>query len=130
MESGGGPGAPLEHAVLQMIAQGVQCFDAGAFWHAHEAWEHAWKRERGHDRHFLKGLIQFAAALHHWHRGRTIAVERLLGQAAGHLSTHHSQRWPFVTEAVLQQIVAARAALHAGGDAPRPRLLPHYRGHG
>ena len=49
---------------------GVELFNGGRFWHAHEEWEDAWKAE--HDpqlRLFYKGIIQTAAALVHWQRG-------------------------------------------------------------
>ena len=50
--------------------EGVQLFNAGQYWHAHEAWEDAWKAEQdATHRLFYKGIIQTAAALVHWQRG-------------------------------------------------------------
>lgn len=49
---------------------GVDLFNQGQFWHAHEEWEDAWKAERDDVlRIFYKGIIQTAAALVHWQRG-------------------------------------------------------------
>ena len=49
---------------------GVDLFNAGRFWHAHEEWETAWRAEREPMlRLFYKGIIQTAAALVHWQRG-------------------------------------------------------------
>ncbi len=49
---------------------GVGLFNDGHFWHAHEAWEDAWKATNDPDlRLFFKGIIQTAAALVHWQRG-------------------------------------------------------------
>ena len=50
--------------------EGVRLFNEQQFWHAHEAWEDAWKAERDPAlRLFYKGIIQTAAALVHWQRG-------------------------------------------------------------
>ena len=49
---------------------GIELFNQGHFWHAHEEWEDAWKAEEDPNlRLFYKGLIQTAAALVHWQRG-------------------------------------------------------------
>jgi uncharacterized protein len=49
---------------------GVELFNRGAFWHAHEEWEIAWKgTDDPHLRLFYQGIIQTAAALVHWQRG-------------------------------------------------------------
>lgn len=50
--------------------EGLDRFNAGRFWDAHESWEEAWKIERDPVvRLFYKGIIQMAAALVHWQRG-------------------------------------------------------------
>ena len=49
---------------------GIELFNHGHFWHAHEEWEDAWKAESDPAvRRFYKGIIQTAAALVHWQRG-------------------------------------------------------------
>ncbi len=51
------------------LRAGIELFNAGEFWEAHEAWEGAWmphRREAGSD--FFKGLIQVAAGCLHYSR--------------------------------------------------------------
>lgn len=43
------------------LARGVELFNQGEFWHAHEAWEEAWLEEDDEPKRFLQGLIQVAA---------------------------------------------------------------------
>lgn len=74
--------APLLRELLQA---GVGAFDRGAYWHAHEHWEEPWRRSQASPRHFLQGLIQVAAALHHAQRGRRDLALRLVGRALAHL---------------------------------------------
>lgn len=45
-------------------SHGVDLFDAGAFWDAHEALEGSWLASHGVEKHFLGGIILLAAALH------------------------------------------------------------------
>lgn len=55
---------PAERDV-DAVSRGVELFDRGAFFEAHEAWEQRWRAERDPTvRLALQGLIQIAAALH------------------------------------------------------------------
>jgi uncharacterized protein len=51
------------------LQRGVELFNEGSYWEAHEAWEEAWMPDRqGPDRGFYKGLIQIAAGCLHYQR--------------------------------------------------------------
>jgi predicted metal-dependent hydrolase len=50
----------------RLLRRGIDLFNEGHYWHAHEAWEDAWTPDRyGPDRGFWKGLIQIAAGCLH-----------------------------------------------------------------
>lgn len=55
---------------------GIELFNATAFWHAHEAWEHGWRASAEPHLTLYKGLIQAAAALVHWQRGNRAGLIR------------------------------------------------------
>lgn len=50
------------------LREGIDLFNTGRYWHAHEAWEHAWlelpEGPDGDGEIVLRGLIQLTAALH------------------------------------------------------------------
>lgn len=48
---------------------GVEQFNRGEFFAAHETWEAIWLPASGPDKVFLQGIIQLAAAFHHGQRG-------------------------------------------------------------
>jgi uncharacterized protein len=51
------------------LERGIELFNAGSYWEAHEAWEEAWMQDRhGPDSGFYKGLIQVAAGCLHYTR--------------------------------------------------------------
>ena len=65
------PADPEQTALVSDVdyREGIDLFNRGEFWHAHEAWEARWLRSSGCPRQFVQGLIQIAAALVHWQRG-------------------------------------------------------------
>lgn len=60
------------------LLRGVELFNRGEYWHAHEVWEEEWTPDRkGPDSGFYKGLIQVAAGcLHYTRRNRRGAVNK------------------------------------------------------
>jgi len=51
------------------LDQGIELFNTGHYWEAHEAWEGDWMPDRkGPDSGFYKGLIQVAAGCLHYKR--------------------------------------------------------------
>ena len=75
-------GRQLGHvAIIPMnvdLKRGIDLFNSGRYWDAHEAWEHAWMPDRkGPDAGFYKGLIQVAAGcLHYGRRNRRGAMNK------------------------------------------------------
>jgi predicted metal-dependent hydrolase len=52
-----------------LLAEGVELFNRGEYWEAHEVWEREWMPDRkGDDSGFYKGLIQVAAGCLHYSR--------------------------------------------------------------
>jgi predicted metal-dependent hydrolase len=60
------------------LRRGVDLFNSGRYWDAHEVWEHEWMPDRkGPDAGFYKGLIQVAAGcLHYTRHNRRGAVNK------------------------------------------------------
>lgn len=62
----GGADPPVDHDGLR---RGVELFNQGQFWEAHEAWEGAWMPQRStSEGGFFKGLVQVAAGCYHYQR--------------------------------------------------------------
>ncbi|HEY4914039.1 MAG TPA: DUF309 domain-containing protein [Candidatus Dormibacteraeota bacterium] len=60
------------------LTRGIDLFNSGRYWDAHEAWELVWMPDRkGLDAGFYKGLIQIAAGcLHYTRHNRRGAVNK------------------------------------------------------
>lgn len=60
------------------LAEGVRLFNARKFFEAHEAIEALWLNAHGEEKVFLHGLVQVAAAFHHFERRNIVGCRSLL----------------------------------------------------
>jgi hypothetical protein len=101
------------------LREGAACFDAGRYWHAHEHWEREWRAHGELHRHYVKGLIQIAAACHHVARGAVAPARKLLEQGSHHLLVNRPLCWPFDTGHLL---TVAAVMLKTLDQGKRPRI--------
>jgi len=76
----------------EKFQRGVLHFNAREFFEAHEVWEEIWLVESEPERTFLQGIIQIAAAFHHYRRANPDGAESLLAAGIVKLSrfpAHH-----------------------------------------
>jgi len=74
------------HAVDGRFWRGVEHFDAGDYFAAHELWESLWLEVAGAEKVFLAGLIQVAAGLLKRSQGRIVGATRLLTRSRARLA--------------------------------------------
>jgi hypothetical protein len=48
-----------------LLLKGIENFNRGSFFEAHDLWEELWVETRGEERQFYQGLIQTAVGLYH-----------------------------------------------------------------
>jgi uncharacterized protein len=71
------------------LLRAVDEFNRGEWYKCHETLEELWAGAEGEIRHFYQGLLQIAAALHHWRNGNFSGVISLLGKGSGCLRRVH-----------------------------------------
>ena len=52
-----------------LLADGINFFNSGRYFEAHEAWEDLWRETRGPLRLFYQGLVKAAVGFHHLSQG-------------------------------------------------------------
>jgi uncharacterized protein len=70
------------------IQVGLELFNQGRFFDAHEVWEDVWRdipRDRAARRH-TQGLVQMAVAFHHWTAGNVTGSRSVLARSLRNLS--------------------------------------------
>ncbi|MEE9212839.1 MAG: DUF309 domain-containing protein [Phycisphaeraceae bacterium] len=53
----------------QLFHKGIELFNDGEWFEAHEVWEDIWRMASGNKKRFYQGLIQCAVTIEHIHRG-------------------------------------------------------------
>jgi hypothetical protein len=119
----------------RLARRGIELFDQGRYFEAHEPWETIWRSREPEPRELYQGLVQVAAGFHHWFaRGRAGAAARLLERGARRLAAVEGARagdLPAGLEAVDLADFGAQVrawiawlAATAGAPPPQPRLQP------
>lgn len=73
--------------------EGVEAFDRGDFYAAHDAWESLWLERFGEEKNFLQGLILCAVALHHYDRGNLRGARSRWRLAESMLEAYPDEYW-------------------------------------
>jgi len=130
------PPSPLDDATCgtnPTYLYGLDLFNHGYYWEAHEAWESLWHAagRTGPVADFLKGLIKLAAAGVKAREGRSAGVRQHAQRAAALFRSvaTSGERGPFglLLVALLdaaEQTAAAAERLAGAGGSDASRLLP------
>lgn len=107
---------------------GVDLYNAGLFWEAHEAWEGVWRLAAPDpvQHAFLQGLIQCAAACLKGMMGDAESARRLADRALGRLARVRAERGDLYMGVDLAELVPAFRAFAREAPtlvAQRPRLV-------
>jgi predicted metal-dependent hydrolase len=108
------------------LERGIELFNAGRYWEAHEAWEEAWMPDRkGPDGGFYKGLIQVAAGCLHYGRRNRRGTLNKWRSGADYLRPYLPRHHGLDLAALVAQTDASRAAVEAGGwpELAMPRIV-------
>lgn len=109
------------------ITEGIAHFNARRFFEAHEALEALWLKEQGEEKLFLHGLIQVAAAFHHYLRGNEDGFRSLLEKGEKKLTLYSEKNYRIDSEDFLTQIRPWLAAARGQELAETPLPLPVIR---
>jgi len=103
-------------------SRGVDLFNDGEFFDAHEVVEDLWHETLGPEREFLKGFIQAAVALEHHRRGNPKGLRSVGDTAAVYLRRADPRSGGIDVAALVEDLEAFRARAERGEDPPRPRV--------
>jgi uncharacterized protein len=104
---------------------GVDLFNRGLYWEAHEAWEHEWVPDRkGPDAAFYKGLIQVAAGCLHYRRHNRRGAVNKWRSGAGYLHPYLPAHRGLRLDALVTSVDGCLAAMAGDGwpDLEMPQI--------
>lgn len=110
---------PPAGAPERALERGIEHFNAGRYFQAHEAWEEGWHPSPAPERDFWQGLTQLAVGMTHRERGNRHGAVTLLERAARKLNDY-PERYKGVYVAPLAAFAAdaAERIERDGVDAP------------
>lgn len=115
-----------EHAE-DKFRRGREQFNARAFFDAHETWEEIWLSAPEPKKTFLQGIIQVAAAFHHYSRENSSGAHSLLTAGLAKLERFPADSYGLKLEELRASVRWWIAELAAGRNpdlARLPRLQP------
>src|SRR5437879_10594544 len=107
------------------LEHGIELFNRGLYWEAHEAWEEAWTPDRrGPDRGFYKGLIQVAAGCLHYRRRNRRGTVNKWRSGSGYLRPYLPRHRDVELAALVAEVDAmlARMEAEAWPELSLPRI--------
>src|SRR5215470_6566127 len=104
----------------RLFREGIDLFNQGRFFAAHEAWEEIWRSTTPEPKDLFQGLIQVAAALHQYlDLKRTEGPRRTLAKARRNLEPFAPEALGIDVAGLLAQVGRWEAWLQdRGGDPP------------
>jgi predicted metal-dependent hydrolase len=116
----------------RLFSEGLEAFNAGQFYEAHEIWEEVWLETPNPEKIFLKGLIQVAAAFHHYSRANSPGTRNLLHSGLLKLDFFPEEHRGLALEPLRAAVRLWLAELDAGENPEHtkiPRIKFHTHGH-
>ena len=100
------------------LARGVELFNQGQFWEAHEAWEGAWMPHRHTpEGDFYKGLVQVAAGFYHYHRRNKNGALIKWRDGAAYLRPFAPEHEGIQLQPLIETVDAYRAQIESGAES-------------
>jgi predicted metal-dependent hydrolase len=113
----------------RLFQNGLEAFNSGHFYEAHEHWEEVWLETRNPEKMFLQGLIQVAAAYHHYSRENNLGCRNLLRAGLLKLEGCPPESWGLAIEPLRTSVRQWLVPLHAG-ESPNGLRIPRIQPHG
>src|SRR5947207_13245826 len=104
-----------------LLARGIDLFNAGEFFEAHEVLEEAWTPEHGPRRLFLQALIHVAVGRYHSQRGNPAGASRQLRKALRKLAAYLPEYEGVDTARLAREAQALLDSVEAGTASDYPR---------
>jgi dTDP-4-amino-4,6-dideoxygalactose transaminase len=102
---------------------GIELFNAGSFFDAHEVLEDVWRELQGDEKDFLQAVIQTAVGLHHHSTGNIAGARSLLARASRKLADYPDGYCGLALDGLRLSLEEWKASLADGAAPPAPPYL-------
>ena len=116
------------HEMDRLFRKGLDAFNSAHFYDAHEHWEEVWLETPNPEKMFLQGLIQVAAAFHHYSRDNRLGTRNLLLAGLLKLNFFPEEHRGLALEPLRATVRLWLAELNAG-ENPEQGRIPQIKSH-
>ncbi len=116
----------------RLFQKGLEAFNSAHFYDAHEIWEEIWLETANPEKMFLQGLIQVAAAFHHYSKDNCLGCRNLLQAGLTKLDQFPKEHRGIEIEPLRASVRIWLTVLEIGKtpeDAKIPTIKPQTDGH-
>jgi predicted metal-dependent hydrolase len=106
----------------EVFRRGLEEFNTERFFEAHEVWEEVWLGSAEPEKRFLQGIIQIAAAFHHYQRGNLLGTRSLLEAGLNRLRDFPADQGGISLDLLCVAAGEWATALHSGQDPGRAKF--------
>jgi uncharacterized protein len=117
------------HEKDRLFQKGLDAFNSSHFYDAHEIWEAVWLETPNPEKIFLQGLIQMAAAFHHYSKANRRGCRNLLQAGLTKLEQFPEAHDGLAIETLRASVRLWLEQLHAG-EIPDSAKIPKIKSHG
>lgn len=96
------------------LAEGLECYNTGRYFEAHEHWESVWLTLERSEKSFLQALVQITAAMHHLSNGNSVGAASLMRRSLDRLSQYNLVFGGINVELLRQELFASLEAIRRG----------------
>ena len=108
----------------ELYFRGIDLFNQGEFFEAHEVLEDVWRQALAADKPFLQGLIQISVAFVHHSRGNVQGARSLLARGCRNLSAYPAFHQGIHLQTLISSAEKWRVALETNSAPPPPLNIP------
>lgn len=105
------PAIPCPQELPDAVVRGLEYFNAGKFFEAHEFLEIAWRAEKGPIRDLYRGILQVGVGYYHLQRGNLNGARKLFSRARKCLQIFSAVQCGIDIAVLLADVDAVEAAM-------------------
>jgi hypothetical protein len=109
--------------MMTHLAEGIELFNRGEYFEAHEVLEAAWTHAPRRERFFLQGAIHMAVAWHHATQGNITGALRQVGKGIPKLAGYLPHHRGVDTARLCREAMEWRECWRTGAAAATPVIM-------
>lgn len=107
------------------LRRGVELFNRGEFFEAHEVLEDVWRTAPAENKRFLQGLVQLAVAFHHHLTGNLVGMRSVMERGMNNLAGKTDDSYGVSVAPLIRSLSEWRKAMENGDVLPAPKIELH-----